>query len=486
MAKKTIRTSPIMSNKHATLLEMLGYGTGYFGYGYVTQMMTSYLVFYATAILILPGSLVGLILSISIVWDAVSDPLMGFISDRTHSKFGKRHLFIFLGTISTAVINLLVWTVPLGASVISKFIWLLTSVMLVKTAITIFITPYNALGAELTTDYHKRSTVQAIKTIFFLSALVVVNAVCMLLFFTPTEAYPIGQLNPMAYRNIAITSSLLMLLTGFMAAMTTKRFKKTSSDHLDDTPHVFLSFISKIKYCMSDPDYKQIFWGYMFTNLASAIISVVGLHTFTYTFSMNNYQIGLVFALQFLVSILSQPMWLKLASIMDKKKAVLLGLVISIFACLLLFLFVVFRTAIVRHYQYLFVYATIVGFGTSGLFSLPLSMIADTVDHQEYKTYERNEGVYFGFLNLGYKMSQALAILLLGVALDLIKFNPNVMIQSNQTMLHLGSLLSLGSLISFVFAGFAYARYSLDQQSILRMQAEIRNRSSLKSKGGHS
>ncbi|MDO9593288.1 MAG: MFS transporter, partial [Erysipelotrichaceae bacterium] len=75
-----------------------GYGLGNFGYGVISQVVASYLMFYATAVLGINGALVGMIVSLGVIWDAVSDPIMGYLSDQTRSKrFGRRHLYLWIG-----------------------------------------------------------------------------------------------------------------------------------------------------------------------------------------------------------------------------------------------------------------------------------------------------------------------------------------------------------------------------------------------------
>lgn len=469
--------------KPIKLSEMAGYGVGNLGYGLITQTITSYLVFYATVILKLPGSLIGLIVSISIIWDAVSDPIMGYFSDNTISKFGRRHLYILLGTISIAITNVVLWNVMVDLDMWVKLIWILVGVLLIKTFVTVFITPYSALGAELSKDYNERSMIQAIKTIFFLVAFLMVSAGSMFVFFRPTQEYPIGQLNPQAYSNIALTASIVMFFTGMITYYMTKKFIPFLPTAKIGTSHnTRAGFVEKIKFSLLDRDYRDIFLGYLFTNLASAIASVVGLHTFTYTFHLNNYQIGIVLGTQFAVSILAQPVWARIASKIDKKNAVKLGLKLSIFACSILFGLVVFRNVVHLHYEYLLIYSVVIGFGSSGLFSLPLSMIADTVDQQEYQTGERNEGVYYGLLNFGYKISQAIAILVLGVVLDLVRFDSSYTVQLSFTEFFLGSFLSVGCMLAFIMALLAYKKYRLDRETVVHMQIEIEARIEARSK----
>ena len=351
--------------KEPTLLEITGYGTGNIGYGLISQMLTSYLVFYATAVLRMPGRLIGLIFFISVAWDAVSDPIMGYLSDHTRSRFGNRHLYIILGTVAVSITNLILWNIDPARSVDSKFIWLLVAVLLTKTFLTIFFTPYSALGAELSNDYNTRSLVQAIKTAFFLVAIAFASAGFMFVFFAPTAEFPIGQLNPKAYSNISILTSIVMIATGISSYISTKRFiQPVPAKNTASTKENRLNFIKTLQFCLVQKDYRSVLLGYLFTNLASAMISTIGLHTFTYTFLLNNFQIGTVFGLQFTISILSQPIWAKLGTKMEKFNAVKLGLKISIIGCAFLLIATIFRNQVMVHYQFLFFYAIAVGFGT--------------------------------------------------------------------------------------------------------------------------
>jgi Na+/melibiose symporter-like transporter len=350
----------------------------------------------------------------------------------------------------------------------------MVSVLLTKTFLTIFITPYTALGAELSSDYNTRSMVQAIKTAFFLFAIVFATAGFMFVFFAPTPEFPMGQLNPRAYSRIAIFNTLIMLGTGAITYFSTRRFIRPIApvnNHSADERR--LDFFKKMKFCLAQKDYRSVLLGYLFTNLGSAMMSTIGLHTFTYTFMLDNFQIGAVFGVQFTMSILSQPIWAKLGERLEKSKAVKLGLKISIVGCSLLLLATFFRNQVMEHYQFLFLYAIAVGFGTGGLFSLPLSMIADTVDVQEYHTGDRNEGIYYGMLTFGYKISQSLAILLLGFLLDLIRFDSSLAVQTTSTAMLLGVFLSLGSILAMVLANWAYRAYRLDAAEISRLQTLI-------------
>lgn len=458
-----------------SLMHKLGYGAGNFGYGLVSQLASSYLIFYATAVLYIPGSLIGFIISISVIWDAVTDPLMGYISDNTKSRFGRRHIYILIGSILVAICNLFLWIINPSMNYLKKFIFIFLDVILLKTFLTMYITPYTALGAELSTDYDERSSIQANKTIFFLLGIFFAATMGMFIFFRPTIDFPVGQLNPNGYKNMAIISSVLMIISGLTCFFITKNYIPILPKNNEPKNNIGIkNIVIELKKMWQHKDYKAVVLGYLFTNISSALIATIGLHIFTYTFLMDNYEIGIILGIQLGVSILTQPIWIIISKKIDKKKAVLIGLYISIIGSVIFLLLVILKTSVRENYLYMIVYAIVVGFGTGGLFTLPLSMIADTIDKEELRTGLRKEGVFYGVLTLGYKISQSIAIFCFGVFLDLIKFNANLKFQTEKTTIILGLLLPIGSAISFIFAIIFYRKYSLNKEKVYKIQAKIK------------
>ncbi len=463
------------------LMDKIGYGTGNFGFGIVFQVIATYLIFYTTAILRIPGSIIGTAVSLSVIWDGVTDPMMGYISDQTRLRwFGRRHAYILFGTIAMAVVNYFLWVIDPGLSVATKTFAVLTYVILVKTFMTIYSVPYTALGAELSRDYDERSSIQGIRTVFFLSGLFIATVMGMYLFFRPTLEFPQGQLNPIAYRNIGLTSSVTALLFGLVCFFSTKKYipflPQTNPDA--GKPDFRLSkLVGDVAKALKNADYKYVVVGYLFTNIASALIGTIGLHVFTYTFLFTNFDIAIVIGVQFGVSILSQPLWIMISKRIDKKPAVKLGLMMAMLGAFYFLILVFVRGAVHGNVLYFMPFAILAGFGTGGLFSLPLSMIADTIDVEELSTGERNEGIYYGCLTLCYKLSQAIAIFLLGVVLDIIRFDSSLFYQPKHTVIILGLILSLGSVISMIFALVFYGRYSLNKGKIDSIQDLIKQKS---------
>ena len=461
--------------------DKISYGIGNFGVGVAIQVVGAFLMFYCTAILNISGSLVGIVISIGIAWDAITDPLMGYISDNTKSKaFGRRHLYLIIGGIGIGICNLILWNIPGNFSAMTKFIIIFVDIIAIKTFMTIYITPYTALGAELSNDYNERTSIQGIKTIFFLLGLFFVSVVLLYIFFQPTAEFPIGQLNPKAYSNMGIFSSIIIVVFSLACYFYTKKYIPLLrlAENQTDEKAGLRNLLTSFKGILGNALFRSIALTYMFNNIASAMFSNIGLHVFTYTFILNNQQIALMVGVQFAVSILSQPAWTFISKKIDKKPSIKLGLSLCIIASAYFFALVIFKNNILGNAMYFLPFAILAGFGTGGLFTLPLSMIADIIDLEELNTGKRSEGTYYGCLTLFYKFSQSITLLLVGFVLDIIKFNSNLPVQSESTVFTLGLILSISTSISFVAAFISVKKYSLNKSAVEDIQKQIAERNS--------
>jgi glycoside/pentoside/hexuronide:cation symporter, GPH family len=477
-------------NKHrkVPMIDKIGYGAGNFSTGVSIQVVGAYLVFYSTAVLNIPGSLVGMAVSLSIVWDAFTDPLMGFISDETNSKtFGRRHLYLLIGALGIALSNYFLWNINTDHSTHTKFMMILAVILAVKSFMTVYITPYTALGAEMSNDYDERTSIQGIKTIFFLLGLAFVSVVGMYAFFQPSSEFPIGQLNPEAYSSMGLFSSAVVLVFALICFITTKKYIPLLNPPATNEAYKgkLMKLLKSFKGVLLNKSFRFVALAYMFNNISSALLSNIGLHVFTYTFMLNSQQIAIIIGVQFLFSMLSQPAWSVISGRIDKKPSMVLGLVICITASAIFLMLVFAKNFVLGNMLYFFPFAALAGFGTGGLFTLPLSMVADVIDLEELNTGKRAEGTYYGCLTLFYKFSQSFTLILIGFLLDLVKFDSNLPVQAEGTVITLGLILSIGSAISFVMALISIRKYSLSRQQIEEIQVEIKARNTHIGKGNY-
>ena len=458
--------------------DKVAYGVGNLSYGIMLQMVSAYIVFYGSVIIGLPGKLIGLIVGIGTIWDAITDPVMGYISDHTRLKyFGRRHLYILIGTVGMAIFGLMIFTIDSTLNIPLKAILLGIHLIMLKTFSTVYATPYMALGAELSSDYDERTSIQSYKTIFFVISMIFPTIISMLIFFRPTEAYPKGQLNPAAYANMGWTGAAITLIAGLVCYFATKKYipklpkvgKKSSKGV--QMINVYYSFFELLK----NKDYRAVVLGYMFTNIASAMVASIGLHMFTYTYNMTNVSMSMLFAAMFVTAAATQPLWIKIAKNREKKGAVILGAYAMMLAAILFIVALPFKNIVSSIPIILLPIMAFMGFGMGGMLLLPYSMVADTTDLGELNTGKRNEGMYLGCMTFAYKISQAIAVFLFGVALDVINFNSSLPQQSEFTRISLGLLLPVGCFIAIFLSYLSYRKYSLTEEDIEDIQNKIKS-----------
>lgn len=270
---------------------------------------------------------------------------------------------------------------------------------------------------------------------------------------------------------MAIFASLIMLIATVSTHYSTKQLiPDLNARLLSPSKLNITTFFKEIFNAFKNADFRAVVLGYLFANIASALISTLGLHVYTYTFSLNNIGVSVIVGSQLVMSIASQPFWISYSDRKEKKNAVLLGIIIAVIACLYFLACVVFKNAIAGNVLYLLPFGILAGFGTGGLFTMPQAMVADTVDAQALIHKSRQEGVFYGTLTLCYKLSQSIAIFLLGIALDLLKFDSAKNVQLESTIIGLAVLLGIGSLVSLVASYITYKPYALTKKRM----AEIR------------
>ena len=180
------------------------YGLGQLAEGVKNTAFSFFLVFYFNQVLGLSGTLAGTAIFIALVFDAVSDPVAGSLSDRLRSRWGRRHPFMYASAAPLAVTFCLLFNPPPGLGQWGLFGWLLCFAILVRASMTLYHVPHLALGAELTDDYSERTTVVAFRSFFSMIGAFATPVVGMGLFLRSTEQFENGQLNPAGYESLAI------------------------------------------------------------------------------------------------------------------------------------------------------------------------------------------------------------------------------------------------------------------------------------------
>ncbi len=478
------KDNPTATLRNIPALRKIGYGVGNISYSLAYQAFATFFIFYATAILKLPPALAGVMMAVSAAWDAITDPLMGFISDNTESqKFGRRHQYILIGALSISLFSYLLWTVNPGWETMLKF-WILLSVVIIfRTALTIFVAPYNALGAELSTDYDERSSIQGYRAQFYILGMILAIAGSTMVFFRSTPEFARGQLNPAAYPKMGTAIGVIVLLTAAISYFTTKRYiplLPQRSEEMRREKANLRRLYTDLWHSLQNHDFLMVGLMIFIIEVGFQLGIAIGIHVNTYCYQLTGPQMGILGLTVLGFSILSQPFWVWFTKKFDKKQAVITGMIVGLIG------FVgapwshiwwkVFPLQPETIVYSLGIFNILAGIGNGAFMSIPYSMVADTADAEEVRTGKRDEGLYFGMYTFAYKLGTSISIFSSGFLLSWIRFNPDLTEQTPHTIFNLAMMPTYFLLIISPLALYFISKYRITRERYREIQAILQER----------
>ena len=284
------------------------------------------------------------------------------------------------------------------------------------------------------------------------------------LFLPSTQEFPQGQLNPHGYHKIAIFCSIVMLICGLVCVFGTLKFAKKNNDKTKEKFNL-KSVFAEFFMCLKNKHLRIIILGNSLSLVSAAILTSVGMHFFTYCFNYSTFKITCTLLCLLMGMALSQPFWYKFSVKEDKKPALLSGLFTAIIGVFLIMLIFLFRSVLINSAFYLIMLSMfIIGFGSGTLYCLPSSMFMDVLSLNDSKNSK--SATYSGFLTLGSNLANALALLIVGILLDAIKFNPTNFEQNRIVQTGIAVILFVGVLSSLIGSLFIFSRYRIKEKHL--------------------
>ena len=202
------------------------YGFGSISFG-VHVYVLSLLLFYYNQIIGLPAGMVSAALAATLVIDSLWDPILGQISDRLRTRWGRRHPLMYLSAIPVAVSMFLLWRPPADFTMVQKAVWLFGWVTFARLVISLYEVPSQALAPELAPDYHERTGLMGWRWVFFTLGGVFVTLLGSFIFFRSTPHFPQGQFNPAGWGPFTVTATVMMVGSILISALGTHDRIKT-------------------------------------------------------------------------------------------------------------------------------------------------------------------------------------------------------------------------------------------------------------------
>ena len=477
MKRKTAKSGLSFATK-------LCYGIGNLGYGSMGQTVSSFIMFFATSVMGLPGFLVGLTIAVTSLWDGLSDPLIGYLSDRTCSKtFGRRLGHMLVACFVLAINNVVLWLCPISDNTTIGLLWLLIFLLLQETFNTFFATPYSALCIDIAPDYNDQTKTQGFKTVFYILGLIMPSV--LMYIFMPTSGTGVqAQFDKQGYVNIALVNSALVIICGLISIFGTRKRVRSMPNYdkgMEEQKNKGEKQKGGLKKIMAGyvetfkkKDFRIVMLGYSVSLIATVFITSVGMHLFTFCYHFSSTQISVLMICLFGGAIASQLLWVNIVKKYDKKQTLIFALSVILLGIALTSITFLFRTYCTSDFIFGFVAPClfICGVGSGALYSLPHSMYADVVTMEQYKTGVNNAGRYTGYYTFTYNFSNSIALLFIGLLLDLVKFDSSQPVQALSVQNGLGKIVFLGSAIALTTAIIIFSKYGIKRSDVLKVQIQ--------------
>tara|TARA_B100000214_G_scaffold106781_1_gene75135 strand:+ start:1411 stop:2769 length:1359 start_codon:yes stop_codon:yes gene_type:complete len=428
----------------------VAYGIGDYAICLYWSGVGLYLLYFYTDVVGITPLLAGWIYALGIAWDAITDPFMGYLAERTRTKMGSYRPYIFYGAIPLAFsFVLLFWVPPFEG--ITLFIFLLTVNLLHRTCFTIVSVPYSSLTARITDDSDERTKLTTARMIGASFGTLSVSALgfpIILWFGAGDEALGF------------IFLGMVCGLTAILILSITVRFVKERKFKF--SPAEIPSFSRVAKSVTKNYPFWIVFGSILILGSTSIMFNNNLIYFVKYSLYLHEYQ-GLILGVSSGTALLAIPFWAYAALKIGKRNSWMAAM------ALLLLGFLVFYFYPITSLNELLLILGFIGIGNGATGVLFWSMLPDTIEYGEWKTNVRTESSLYGFMTFAQKGAIAFAAILLGMALTQIGFAPNE-VQSDETLAELKFIMTwiplTGILISFVLVYFYPIDKSFHQQLI--------------------
>lgn len=419
--------APSVVTSKPSLWTKLSYGVGSVAFGIKDQGFAYFLLLFYSQVIGLDAALVGLALTVALVFDAIIDPVLGYWSDNFRSKWGRRHPFMYAAIIPVGATYFLLWTPPEGWSQTALFWYLLTLAVIIRAFVAVYETASAALAPELTDDYDQRSSLMSYRYYFAWTGGNAMSVGMFALLFPAfvTATISNGQFNRDAYVLYGIIASI-----GIAISMTASAIGTHSRiAHLPPPPPprkmTLIQVFKEIFETLFNRSFISLFISAMFGAVAGGMSAALAFFNYTYFWSFSSAQVAVVTGGVFISAIIGSFMAPYITKTMGKKKgAIIIGLIAFLGSPLPMVLKLFGILPDDPNFNFIFVaVATTIDVGLIICFQiLSSSMMADLVEQAELKTGRRSEGLFFAAATFIRKMVNGLGIMVATLVLALAQF----------------------------------------------------------------
>ncbi|TAL31962.1 MAG: MFS transporter [Spirochaetes bacterium] len=436
-----------------SLLRKLGYGVGDFASNITWQVVRLYLLFFYTDVFGITAAEAGVIFLVSRVWDAIFDPMIGYIADHTHTRWGKFRPYILFGSLPLGIILVMTFTTPdLGHD--GKFVWALVSYLLLVTLYSAVNLPFSSLTAAMTQDTNERGTLSGFRVFFAILAGILVAVSTLPL----VNSFPTKEIG---FRNVLIIFSAIATIVFFITFLSTR-------ERISVESHVGYSLKEALRLLMANKPLIALSMSVFFLGIANTMTGATSLYFIKYNLKREDlYPVYALFvALCLIVGVV-------LSTIMSKRigkknmyyAAIAIGMAVNVG---------VFVTPY-SNIGLIFILGALGGIGGGAGAQLMWSMAPDTVEYAEWKTGLRAEGLTYSAFSFVQKLDTAIGGAFAGMILAFVGYVPNG-VQTGTALNGILGIMTIAPFTAGILGIFCMRWYSLDSVRFNTIVSELKER----------
>ncbi|PLW83592.1 sugar transporter [Kineobactrum sediminis] len=452
---------------------------------------TMFVLLFYTQVLGLSGTITGLIIATSLLWDGISDPLVGSLSDRLRSRFGRRHPFMALSILPLGVGFLGLFAPPQWAIDSSGLLaaWLLFWSLWIRTFVTTFGIPHLALSAEITSDYHERTQILGARMGFMFLCAVLLPALALAFIF-PEYSGVDGRFERANYPLYGLLSCIVIWVMASISTFGTRHYIQPEVAQPGGSRTTFIELSRDLWRTLGNRNFRYLIAYDLAATSAYGVIASLNMLVWTFFWEFSALEISIILSVPTLLAVVLAMLTLgPLGRLLPKHRLVQFALTGLILNCLWLYppqlagwlpddnqqLAFVLNFIFMLIFMYLFLVRIVNS----------TSMVADLTDEHELDHGVRQEAGFFSVINFVSKMATVVGPLYGGLALDVVGLEAGMRPGevSMGTLHGLVYALGLGVIPPLVIALLIIARVTTSQAHVEAIQTQIKSRRSMEAAG---
>ena len=435
----------------------LFYGSGDLGFSLTSTILGAFFAIFLTDVVGISPSVAAAAIFAGRTWDYINDPLIGHLSDRTRSRWGRRRPFLLFGPLPFALAFMLLWWRPPLSSQIALALYYAVAYILFDAAATFVYMPYFALTPELTADYDERTALTSYRMFFSIAG-------SLIAFTLPLTI--VGTFTPENSSNVLRMGVIFGIISALPLWLVFATTREREAHLAQKRPNLRKSFRAALRN-------RPFVFGlaiFLLTWLAVDILQTILLYFIKYYMGRES-QSDIIMGTIFVTALLALPLWEWVSRRWGKRWAYVAG--IAFWAAVQIVLVMVSPGS---PDAVIFLLCSLAGVGVGAAHVLPWSIIPDAIEWDELQTGERHEGMFYSLITLAQKIASSVAVPVALLMLDATGYVPNSVSQPASALW--GIRILAGPIPAVLLcAGIAFAvAYPLSRERYAEVCKELASR----------